>query len=650
MSPIFIPPGSPITAWGVQLDPPAVATARTALDLNVDPVRVDQKGIDWGQAAITAYMAQQSKYGSAPADFIVPNRTVTIPLFLGTGSYPSQEAAIVGEENARARLQQKVGLLQREGGFLVRQRAGGPAMYADVVNATLTLPDILGETGGIEPDVSLVLECLPDFYGDEVSLDTVTGTNVCQTVLKQSGANAVIPGDHFARGRIIVTDTSGNDQKSVLWGLRSKHYDPSTEAQLFYEAEAMTPLNGAASTTLAGASGGHVVSIASLPAGSWVAILSTNDAPLTHTGSYRVWVRAYSATAAPQLRLLWGVGSLSVPVTNDSVVLPGSGAFYLLDLGTVRLDAPPVGVNQWFGAIQVLAAHVGDPVSIDCVYFQPLDDGAGQLTYVNEPPASVIEASASPTAVANDAANGGTLTWSNPTNAEVQDTTCASVAVSASNLSETLKCTGYGFVIPGGATIQGVQVTIVWKVGSGGFAFEDAFPYLVKAGTVQLSTTWHVATNVGGGLSFTTTTYGGPTDTAGLTLTGSDVNNSGFGAAIETGGGGIGSGTVLVDYVEMTVWYTLASGFTIAQDAVVYANETCEARWDTMVRTADGTVYGPVSQVVGDLVRIPPSGIENRPVQLFVKPSRGDTGPVADSGLDGYSIQVKYRPSWLFRP
>lgn len=646
MSPIFIPPGSPITAWGVQLDPPAVATARTALDLNVDPVRVDQKGIDWGQAAITAYMAQQSKYGSAPADFIVPNRTVTIPLFLGTGSYPSQEAAIVGEENARSQLQQKVGLLQREGGFLLRQRAGGPAMYADIVNATLTLPDVYGETAGVEPDVSLVLECLPDFYGDEVTLDAISATGVYTGILKLSGATAVVQGDYPARARIIVTDTSGDNQLALLWGIRSRHYDASTEAALFYEAESMTALNGATVTALSGASGGDVLEMAAVPATSWTAILETNDAPLSHTGSYRVWARCFSATSTPQLRLLWGVGSLSVPVTNDPVTLPSVNEFYLLDLGTVRLDAPPIGSNQWFGVIQAYTT-VSCDISIDCLYFQPLDDGAGQLAYVNVPPSNAISATLAAGAGANDAATG-TLAWTNPGNITTDDGSNAFITTGSTASSEYLKATSFGFSIPSSATVAGIELTVKRRAGFSGAGVFDHAVRLVKAGTVQatdrsISAFWD-------GIAYEHVTYGAPADLWGGTWAPSDINNSGFGAAISAGFIGTLGSVADVDFMSMTVYFSFG-GFSYTQDAVVYANGPCELRHDAMFRQGPGSgPYGPVSQVVGDLVRLPPSGIEDRPCQVFIKPTRGDLDTLPDLGLDGMTVQVKYRPCWLSRP
>jgi hypothetical protein len=457
-------------------------------------------------------------------------------------------------------------------------------------------------------------------------------------------------GDHPARLRLIVTDTSGNDQKGLLWGIRCRHYDSATTAQLFYEAEDLTPLNGAFVVNPFGASGGNVVNIQSLPTGSWVPMLSTNiatgDQPLTHRGSYRVWARACAANdLVSQLQLVWGVGSLSSPVTNDPVTLSGGNDdFYLLDLGAIRIDPPPIGDAQWFGVVQVYSPTGGAQVWIDCLYFQPLDDGAGQLTYVNEPPASSIATpTASPTAVANDASTG-TVAWSNPTKVEALDGQSATVSLSSGQTSEWLKATGYGFSIPSGATIEGIQATLFLASSGPGQTF---IPRLVKAGTVQAG-----SESTSGGVPYGSEsefTYGGPTDLWGGTWTPADINNSGFGFAWSVAAGNAGSNQV--DYMRLQVWYTLASGFTVAQDAVIYANETLELRHDGMFRQGPSAgPYGPVSQVVGDLARIPPSGVEGRPVQIFIKPTRGDGSVLPDDGLDGFTVQAIYRPAWIGRP
>jgi hypothetical protein len=86
-------------------------------------------------------------------------------------------------------------------------------------------------------------------------------------------------------------------------------------------------------------------------------------------------------------------------------------------------------------------------------------------------------------------------------------------------------------------------------------------------------------------------------------------------------------------------------------DAVLHANQSAELRWDGMFREdSGGTAYGPVSHVVGDLPRIPPSGLEGRTVEVFLKWTRGDFDQLPDSGIDAGSAQVTYNPSYLFVP
>ena len=261
-----------VPGWIVQLDPTAVSTNRTMLDINNPSTGIQiggtssGQGPDWGQSTITEYAAQQSRYGSTVADYVWPNRTITIPIVLGNQS--------INPNTALQSLREKVALFQREGGIVRRQRNGALNLYADVVDAQLTVPDVWGEGGGYEPGVTLTLICLPDFYGDEISLDSVSATGVYTGVAASSGVAATILGDHPARLRLQVADTSGNNQLGCIWGLRSRHYDSAATAALFYEAEALTPVNGAAVTGLSGASGGSVVrSRASLPANAWVTML-----------------------------------------------------------------------------------------------------------------------------------------------------------------------------------------------------------------------------------------------------------------------------------------------------------------------------------------------------------------------------------------
>jgi hypothetical protein len=86
-------------------------------------------------------------------------------------------------------------------------------------------------------------------------------------------------------------------------------------------------------------------------------------------------------------------------------------------------------------------------------------------------------------------------------------------------------------------------------------------------------------------------------------------------------------------------------------DAVAYAGQSVQLGTDGNFREdAAGAAYGPVSIDSGDLLRIPPSGIEGRTVEFMVKPSRGDFDQLPDSAIDDLSVQAWYRPSWLTMP
>lgn len=636
-----------MAGWTIQLDPPAVSSGRAMLDLNNGPIQVGTDGsgglgIDWGQAAITAYESQQGQWGNSVSDYIFPNRTVTINLILGGTGYEDDE------ETVRTQLAQKVALLQREGGQILRQREGGAAMYADIVNASLTIPDLYGETGEIEPDVVLTLELLPDFYGATVTLDAIHSTGICEAVLTQSGSPAMIEGDYPARCQIALTDTSGQNQDGVIWGFRSRCYSSASTAALFYEAEAMTPLNGAAVASLSGASGGSVVQQTSLPSDTWVPILSTTlesgSAQLTHSGTYQVWVRCYSASANPMLRLYWAVGSLAAPVANDPVQLPNANEFTLVSLGTIRLDPAPIGSYNWQGVIQAYAAVADSPIAIDCLYLQPLDDTAGQATALGAEPVTLLSNSAYPTTAANSSAVG-TVAWVDPTAVEqFGEGNAASITLSGGAGSYYLLAEDFQFSIPSTATIQGIVVQLPVRA-SPPLTIGIAGLHLIRAGTVQApgksdATGWPASEQL--------FQYGSPSDLWGASWTPSDINNGGFGVALEAFGY---SGTGYLDVVGVVVYYTLPGGFTVASDVVLAAAGQAQLRTDGMYRQdPSGSAYAPMSKVAGDLPRLPASGMEEREAQLMLKPSRGNLTSTADGGVDAFTVTVSYQPCWLSRP
>jgi hypothetical protein len=807
-------------AWVVQLDPDAAIDGRTMLDLNSDElsIKVDQAGIQWGDTTSTNQEAQQGDYGSGIAARQYPNRTVTIPLFIGARF----DDTLATHEAARTALRQKVGTIKRTGvGVIKRQRLDGPAMYADIVDATITgLNDQWGETGGIET-CTLQLECLPDFYGDEVESNAIFPPHSCvATVISQgianyittpnfetglgfswtaskptgwshitsggslttaspspsapvggpqamsvtaTGANrgavlnngvlpagdytfsvyvmsasgntdvtlaagndstaatetdtattgawqrfsctftadgtsqvftsitlggsgvlyvdacqlaagdalgdyvdgdhggvwagsagvsetyafAMVAGDLPARTRIVVEDTAVNPLHGALWGLQSTYLpenpnDPTAALEL--AANTMTPLNGTATATVAGTISSSAMKYTALGlGGAWVPILATTlvsgDRPLTHQGTFRVWARVL-ASAASQMRLAWGAGSLAAPIVND-MVTPLTNQWCLVDLGVVRIDPPSDGSgSEWFGVINRLDAGAGTTTSIDEIYMQPLDDGAGQLSSITLPNPTLSSAQKVPTAAAQTTTSGD-LNWT----IDLDQADLASMSGTTTNPSNTtqqLQLTGFGFALPAGATIAGVTAIITTNA-SVPLTLTSA--KLIVGGTA--GGTDHGGSFFGSGAK--TLTLGSSTDLWGEALTRSNVDASNFGIALSYEIDGVVPYSLEVVQVELTVYYFTGTGFPTDQDAVVYSEQTCELATDGMTRVNNnGAIPGPITNQIGDIPRLPPSGLEDRPVRLFLRMTESDFNTLPDS-VDSFSVTVYWRPTYIDR-
>lgn len=624
----------------IVLDPAEVATNRAELDIT--PWMTD-KGVDWGDAAISAYLADQS-YGSSPVDYRLPNRTVKIPLVFRTKT----EADF---QTIRSRIQRKVALLQREGGWVARRGTWTPTqdpqnLYCDVVNATLHLGgDWMQAFRDIDIDASLELECLPDFYGDEETLDAMTGSPVLGK-LKQNGVDAHIPGDYPARCRLVITETAGVDQRGLVWGLRSRYYDPS--APLTYEAESLTLVNGTTSQAVAGASGGNVARSATTltPAGLWFSMFASGQ--FAHKGTYRVWARCRSATATPTFRVLWSVGPTVVnPVVNEAKKLPGANAFYLLDLGVVRLDPTVVGTHVWQFVIQAYLDAATDPAEVDSITLQPLDEAAGVAAYLPSDPASSVRYDPGlGWTNAADVVQGGTSVWTIYPSTNTTQAHLGQASVVSGATSHLLERTSFDASIPSGATVVGIALSASC-VGHG------VQSYLVQLlDNTTLTGSSRATRNTWPG-AYAVLTWGSPTDLwgqAGGFWTPAKIATLGAGIQVINPTGS--TVNAWVDWMAVTIYYTLAAGFTVYPDAVVYASSTTEVRTDGIFRAntaTSATAYGRAF-ATGDLPRIPASGLESRPVELLLDISRGNLSSEADSALDSTSVLPKYRPCYLFRP
>lgn len=562
----------------VVLNPPEVATkGRIELNLHSGAILVDQQGIDFGDQEIEAFMAEMLM-GQRPIDSRWPNRVITIPLLIGaTGDFDA----------ARIALQAEVGRINEEGGWLRRRIIGGDYgeagkhLFADLVKATLKLGGgTLPASEGFDPNAELILEALPDFYGDEIVEAAFEGTGDASTTILTKGN---LPGRVTS---LTVTDKSGNDQLGLGWHFRCRNYSSAETAKWAYEAEAMTPLDAAAEVELTGASGGKAVLHSNLST-SWTPVLSTNlraGSFLTHKGLYDVWARVYSTSSTPPwLRLLYDIGDLVAPSENRQVQVPGKEAFYLVNLGQINLQAVPFGEQRWEGIVQAYGASGGENISIDRLYFFCGDESSGTpqapLSFqtpaagykardefnqaeanLNEQPLNatgVVSGPKSPGTV-EDNAGTGSSSWATPANAKASDNAYAEVAM-ASGESHYLKATNMGFSIPELATIAGIAVTVERSKSSADpnvCGFLDSRASLLKAGVVQ-------AINKASGSGWTTvdtiSSYGSGGDLWGTTWTPAQLNASNFGFVLAVKATGTTKiNTARVDAITVTVYYTEA--------------------------------------------------------------------------------------------
>jgi MSHA biogenesis protein MshQ len=158
----------------------------------------------------------------------------------------------------------------------------------------------------------------------------------------------------------------------------------------------------------------------------------------------------------------------------------------------------------------------------------------------------------------------GSVAWSNPGNAMVQgDGNYASATINNSNGTNYLQCTGYGFAIPAGASINGITVN-VWRRAAASNCCSDAYMRLVKAGTIQ-ATNRSTATIYPTGN--TSEAHGNAADLWGGAWTAADINNANFGAAFAVQNSSGTDRLVRVDFIQIVVDYTP----TLAVSSINYA-------------------------------------------------------------------------------
>ena len=155
---------------------------------------------------------------------------------------------------------------------------------------------------------------------------------------------------------------------------------------------------------------------------------------------------------------------------------------------------------------------------------------------------------AAPTAGSNSVATGNA--WSSPGNITADDAFVAQCTIPAGDESDYLLAQSFGFAIPSGATVDGIEV-LVKRYGMG--TCEDFLVRLLDDTGAQVGDNQALIAVSWPGME-SPTTYGNSTDDWSAGLTWDQVNDNNFGVAIQaTSAAGA---TALVGYVEITVYYS----------------------------------------------------------------------------------------------
>jgi hypothetical protein len=410
---------------------------------------------------------------------------------------------------------------------------------------------------------------------------------------------------------------------------------------------------------------------------------------LDHAGTYRAWARVRTTSPTPpQLRLVWDVADLTLPELNDPVAIPAAGSFYLVDLGEVRLDKPAVGPHRWRGMIQAKGAAGGENVQIDKLYLVDASEFSAALAapivlsdgFTDHPGRDEFNQTAGALS-GKAAARGGN--WA--TSGVATDFQCSGSpdfnvtrtgGSAEASSRRALLAVGLGgdvgvqadftLGIPSGSTDTRVRLLaraaaasdtsdVVAELrvvfGQLSYAIYNAAG-LMYSSALNPSPLTSLLPGAAGSITMALLVFaapnlwalfaGAPGSSLALLSAGplGVAPPASSGAGFAQWRGNTGSQQVTID--NFMAWVP-------PSDAVAFAARSAQMTTDGHFRQdASGAAYGPVSDPIGDIPRIPVSGLEGRPVEVFLRPSRGDLDQVPDAGLDPVTGQIFYRPSWLF--
>ena len=150
--------------------------------------------------------------------------------------------------------------------------------------------------------------------------------------------------------------------------------------------------------------------------------------------------------------------------------------------------------------------------------------------------------------------------WSNPDRIYSDDDSYSTSSISQSYHSETLDAKNFGFNIPTGATIKGIQV-VIGRKSSDTNSIKDRYIYLLKNSIISGdnnadTTTYWPTTEIAA-------SYGSTSSLWGTTWSADQINSSNFGVILSVDNNNSShSRTASVDYVKITITYKTAQTIT----------------------------------------------------------------------------------------
>jgi hypothetical protein len=314
---------------------------------------LDELGIkivdsEWGDAQQEVFYIRQ-ELGEIPAERHPPNRTVTLKL-------QAKKEGTVSLAEAAQKLQQKVGILQKESGWIKRIFSNNAGASVDVGFEVYSavLSGIQGwfmAHRAVANTIELVLTCSPYCYGTkELEGVTVVSANSRDREWEIASVKGTAPG--LLRLRLKNT---GTDWNALIGSIESKDHITGANSLLGYKATELTFAGGTEVEKQPPALNKVVKRVLT---SEWQTILSdkitASGLNMGHVGGRRMLLRLYNEAALPtgnRLRLEWRslAGSWSI---NEEVEVEVLGNWLIVDLGEAILERATLGEQAWEWRLQ----------------------------------------------------------------------------------------------------------------------------------------------------------------------------------------------------------------------------------------------------------------------------------------------------------